>query len=232
MITFTLTKFKCMKNLVLKIPVGSVTLLKAFSGAGKTSILKSIEWVMYGVSKKITPHHTPTSKTNVTFETPQFLISRTKHPNSLSFTFKNETYKDADAQRQINQLYGSYEVWMSSVYMAQMSHNHFLTANNAGKMDLLNQFSFHNENPTEYVDKIEKELLKQKSILQVKAETLQTRMTDFEQYDVNKIKNKLDTDIVQQKTDELNTLHTHLDQLIKQKQAYDVNVALRAQKDR
>src|SRR5437868_1702033 len=55
-------------------------------------------------------------------------------------------------------------------------------------------------------------------------------MTDFEQYDVNKIKNKLDTDIVQQKTDELNTLHTHLDQLIKQKQAYDVNVALRAQK--
>ncbi len=84
-----------------------------------------------------------------------------------------------------------------------MAHNYFLTATNAGKMDLLNQLSFHNESPTDFVDKIDNELIKQKSILQVKAELLQQQVKEFEQYNSDDMNNILTDDVIKIKTNEL-----------------------------
>ncbi len=79
----TLKKFKCYNKLNLEIPIGAIVLLKGKSGAGKSTILKSIDWVLYGNVKKITPHLLSNAKTVVKYEYNGITITRFKNPNHL-----------------------------------------------------------------------------------------------------------------------------------------------------
>jgi len=182
----TLNKFKCWDNLTIEIPLNKVTLIKGRSGKGKSTILSAIDWVLYGEYKKVGPKHAPTSKTNVTLKTPDILVTRTKNPNKLLLKYQNVDYEDVNAQTKINDLYGIYEVWLATSYMQQMCQNYFLASPNNTKIDLLNKISFQDQDPNEYISKIDKELDKYKTLHQYQLDEYNKKYVDY-QYNINLI---------------------------------------------
>ena len=150
----TLHKFKCWSDLTLNIPVG-IVLIKGCSGQGKTSILKAINWVLYGNVKKISPHSAPSAKTFVQYEYNGATITRSKNPNKLTYDDGKIVYEDEEAQKVINLQYGEYDVWHAISYIAQRGFNEFLVASNVSKMELLNKVAFQDDDPNIYLDKIE-----------------------------------------------------------------------------
>lgn len=155
MLRITLDEFRCWNHLDITIPLGEITLIKGNSGAGKTTILQAITWCLYGNTRSVHPNHLEKAKTKVTISTPQFTITRQKNPNRLLLVQGTNTYEDKVAQSTINNLFVDCETWMSSCYISQGCRNAFLTSSNSGKMELLNSIAFHEENPSEFIEKID-----------------------------------------------------------------------------
>lgn len=168
MIQITLKQFRCWENLKLNISLGQITLIKGNSGSGKTTILSAILWCLYGKIQLVTPNQlndekkNKQPKTQVNIELPfvlndvpgQMIISRRKNPNQLIITHGTCSYEDKVAQSMIDDLFGTYDIWSASCYVGQNSRNTFLTAPNAGKMELLNSIAFHEEDPAIFIEKI------------------------------------------------------------------------------
>lgn len=155
MLQITLDEFRCWKHLDIKIPSSEITLLKGNSGVGKTTILQAITWCLYGNTRSVHPNHLEKAKTKVSVSSPQFMIIRKKNPNRLLLTQESITYEDKVAQSMINNLFGNCDTWMSSCYIIQGCRNVFLTSPNSGKMELLNSIAFHEEDPSEFIEKID-----------------------------------------------------------------------------
>lgn len=168
MIQITLKQFRCWENLKLNISLGQITLVKGNSGSGKTTILSAILWCLYGKIQLVTPNQlndekkSKQAKTQVSIELPfvlndlpgQMIITRKKNPNQFTITHGLHCYEDKVAQSMIDDLFGTYDIWSASCYVGQNSRNTFLTAPNAGKMELLNSIAFHEEDPAIFIEKI------------------------------------------------------------------------------
>lgn len=236
MIQLILHKFKCWDDLTIDFPINQITLLKGRSGVGKSTLLNAIEWVLYGEFKKVGPRHTPNAKTSVTLKTDMIQVTRTKNPNKLTLEHDSIQYEDVNAQTKINQMYGVYEIWLMTSYMKQICQNYFLMSANSAKIELLNKISFHDEDPNEYIDKIDKSLEQNKTLQQYKLELFNKKINL--EYDESKIfnynpehlellkikelkfidlKNKFDIQqgIKASKEEELKNLNMKLNQLIK-----------------
>lgn len=179
MLRISLKQFRCWKNLNLNIPLGSITLIKGFSGSGKTTILQAIVWCLYGKIQLVSPllvkqdaAAKKATSTSVTIELPYcynlkngtLTITRSKTPNHLTFQHNNDVYDDKVAQSIIDDLFGTYDIWLASCYIGQGCRNTFLTSPNAGKMEFLNSIAFHEEDPNIYIDKISTILSEKDSI--------------------------------------------------------------------
>lgn len=154
MLRLQLVYFRSWDSLDLEIPLGKITLLKGDSGAGKTTILQSIIWCLYGHLRKVTPLHNEKAKTKVVITLPNVTIERSKNPNRLLLTDSTGTYEDKVAQSLIDKMFGSKDVWLASSYIGQSMRNTFLTSTNSSKMELLNIIAFQDEDPTIYIQKI------------------------------------------------------------------------------
>lgn len=163
MLRITLNQFRCWENLVIEAPIGGITLIKGSSGVGKSTILQGITWCLYGNIRLVTPNYSEKTKTKVVIELPYNLsgingtltINRQKNPNRLLLSHNDKTYEDKVAQSIIDDLFGNYEIWLSSCYIGQNCRNNFLTAPNTGKMELLNSIAFHEEEPTSFIERID-----------------------------------------------------------------------------
>lgn len=160
MLKISLNYFRCWENLVIEIPLGSVTLIKGSSGRGKTTLLQAITWGLYGNIRLVTPNHIEKAKTRVIIEIlntnkSPTIIDRRKNPNRLLLTYEDKTYEDKVAQSIIDNIFGIYDIWLASCYVGQGYRNSFLTAPNTGKMELLNNIAFHEEDPTTYIERID-----------------------------------------------------------------------------
>lgn len=160
MLRITFNHFRCWETLDIKIPIGIITLIRGNSGSGKTTILQGITWCLYGNIRLVAPNHLEKAKTRVILEMPYhnntiITIDRQKNPNRLLVTHNNNVYEDKVAQSMINDLFGTYDIWLASCYIGQGCRNNFLTAPNTGKMELLNSIAFHEEDPEVYIDKLE-----------------------------------------------------------------------------
>lgn len=170
MLRINLFQFRSWDQLSLEIPIGGITLIKGSSGSGKTTILQAITWCLYGNLRLVSPNflENSKSKTKVVLEFPRnaevIVINRQKNPNRLLFTYNGLSYEDKVAQTMINDIFGSYDIWLASCYIGQGCRNSFLTAPNAGKMELLNSIAFHDEDPAVFIDKIDATLSEQSII--------------------------------------------------------------------
>lgn len=181
-------QFRCWENLTIEAPIGGVTLIKGNSGVGKTTILQGITWCLYGNIRLVAPNHMEKAKTRVIIAIPYafngvngtLTIDRQKNPGRLILTHSNAVYEDKVAQAIIDDLFGTYDIWLASCYIGQGCRNNFLTAPNTGKMELLNSIAFHEEDPTIYIERIDTALTNLDTEYQIKLSAFTNRLNSLQ----------------------------------------------------
>lgn len=89
-----LTNFKFHRDYSIIIPEEGMTLLCGPSGIGKTAILNSISFGLYGKIKRPYSHTTKTCSVELKSEKYKIHIIRSKNPNKLSVTYNNKKYEE------------------------------------------------------------------------------------------------------------------------------------------
>lgn len=233
MLTVDISDFRCWPKLKIQIPIGSITLLKGCSGTGKTTILRSIAWCFYGNMRNITPKNNPDAKTKVSISFPinheLMAITRSRNPRRLLVEYKNHCSEDDVAQAIINDLFGNYDIWLASCCINQKRRNTFLAAPNTAKMELLHSIAFHEENPADFISKIDDkykllELQYNTLLAEFNADiALHTPMLQSINYDL-----ALNSSQVATMTQELVVFNTHLDELVLQRSTRKAQLQLLA----
>ena len=179
MVKIKIKSFRCWKDLELDFPDGKVTLLKGNSGVGKSTILSAIVWCLYGVGRNLAPNNSNANDTSVELTIGKMTFVRAKHPNRFAVYSDDKCYEDKVGQSLVNELYGSYEIWVASCYIAQDSRNIFLTSSNTNKMELLNRIAYHEEEPGELIEKISNSISEITSIYKLKQAELNEKISKF-----------------------------------------------------
>jgi DNA repair exonuclease SbcCD ATPase subunit len=172
----TIQNFRCFRKQVsYEFQNSRLTLLKGHSGAGKSTVLESIRWCLFGSLRNIYPSGfipTATNKTFVSLEINGIKVTRSQSPESLIVNIpdyeKNEniTITQDVAQKYLDSMFGNKEVWQASSFIRQNERCPLMTANNSERMSLLNEILFGTdnatpfENPDYYIEKIENEMEK------------------------------------------------------------------------
>jgi len=137
-------------------------LLKGESSAGKSTIFQGIFWCLYRSMKNVSNDTGITKQCSVTLQIDQMVIYRQKKPKLLLLSLVNDTgqieYKDDIAQQIINQKFGTKELWKSCSYIVQKERCDLLKGSLSERLALLNQLSFDQDNPKDYIFKIDQEL--------------------------------------------------------------------------
>ena len=113
--------FKCHIDATFDFNSNEMTLLKGYSGAGKSTILQSIYWCLYGNIRGIYNNTGITKKLSVTLYISDLTIHRKKNPELLQITISNsnKTYEDKVAQAIIDQKFGNKDLWRACSYIQQ-----------------------------------------------------------------------------------------------------------------
>lgn len=155
--------FKCHLDSEYTFNNGELILLKGDSGAGKSTILRAIFWCLYGSMRGIYNNAGISKKCCVTLQINQLVIYRQKKPELLKVTLVtqdsgNQEYEDEIAQEVINKAFGSRDLWKSCSYIEQKERCSLLSGTASDRLTLLNQLSFDQENPKDYISRIDQEL--------------------------------------------------------------------------
>lgn len=245
MLKLSLYQFRCWENISFKIPLNGITLIKGDSGAGKSTIFHSLDWCLFGKMRLVAPNHLESSgikaKTSVTIEFPHILngsqviiqITRQKNPNRLLLntndisTTNSTTYEDKVAQSLIEDIFGSYDIWLASCYIGQGCRNSFLTAPNNGKMELLNSIAFHEEDPQIYIDKIDVLIANTDTTYKTLLTKFTTKHNLLQQYlsDID-ITRALTPDQIELRNSHIQSLTDKLSSLRKIKAQRDIDMAI------
>lgn len=155
--------FKCHLDSEYTFNDGELILLKGDSGAGKSTILRAIFWCLYGSMRGIYNNAGISKKCCVTLQINQLVIYRQKKPELLKVTLVtqdsgNQEYEDEIAQEVINKAFGSRDLWKSCSYIEQKERCSLLSGTASDRLTLLNQLSFDQENPKDYIARIDQEL--------------------------------------------------------------------------
>jgi len=156
--------FKCHLDSTYTFDMNSMVLLRGGSGAGKSTILQAIFWAMYGSMRGIYNNKGQVTKCSVTLKINDLIIYRQKKPELLQVTIDNpktgekKTYDDAVAQQIIDSSFGPRELWKSCSYISQKERCSLLLGTAAERLTLLNQLSFDQDNPKDYIGTIDEKL--------------------------------------------------------------------------
>lgn len=198
----TLKNFKIYKEkTVFNFPENKITLLHGNSGTGKSTILQAIYWCLFGSMQHVYNDNYKDDKTIVTIEMYEnkneeydLVIKRSKPPKIFKVEYKNQIFEDSSAEDFILRTFSSKDLWTCSSYMMQKKQTPLLTLSNLQKFELLYELTFGEtemtESPDFYIDKIEDELQKISSKLNLKIidcnsdEDLIKKLTETYKYDL------------------------------------------------
>lgn len=158
--------FRCHCDSEYSFNDNSITLLSGSSGAGKSTILQSIYWCLYGSLRNIHTNGSKSGTMSVTLIFQHCTIYRQGRPNLLEIALTPITsndniikkYQDATAQGIIDKMFGVKDLWKACCYIEQNSRCALLTGSNNDRMDLLNKLSFSTDNPEDCITKIDGEI--------------------------------------------------------------------------
>lgn len=141
--------FKCHGEETYEFERG-IVLVKGHSGSGKSSILESINFCLYGNGKKIIKYGQ--SECEVIIEWDNYRIRRSRNPNQFNIidNESNKKYEDASAQSIVNSIFGKH--FNKSGYLSQMNTNSFITLNPIEKLKFLESIAF-DDNDIEEIKK-------------------------------------------------------------------------------
>ena len=150
-----LINFRCFEDQTFEFGDNEVNLISASSGAGKSTILNAINFVLYGTGTNIVSKNK--EKCTVKLEYGDMKIIRTKPNNKLIL---NDLYEDESAQKIINERFGDdFDV---TGYIKQDSSKSFIEKDPAKKREFLMKFAFNDINLTE-IQKINKTITTQRN---------------------------------------------------------------------
>lgn len=203
----TLQNFRCFKEKVIEIPQGNISLLKGESGRGKTTLIESCRWCLFSGLRNIYPLNFKPSSSNQTIVSIEFpgqklrKIVRSSPPEQLKVYVKKdkgslEPYipssieeeefdilESESAQRYIETIFSSKDIWIASSYIAQGERSPLMTYSNAEKTNLLCSILFGDkfnsdtntyDNPDFYSTKIDSELNEVSTKLSVQTSSFNT----------------------------------------------------------
>ena len=165
-----------------------MTLIKAESGMGKSTIFQAILWCMYGNMRNIYNNNGATKKLSVELyiEKGGVIIFRKKNPELLRVTIADKVFEDEVAQEEICKLYGSRKVFYASSYIEQKGKCDLLCGTAQEKLELLNELSFTGDSPRYYITKINEylksnthEYEKQKAVFSFQLESYTKELDEF-----------------------------------------------------
>jgi DNA repair exonuclease SbcCD ATPase subunit len=167
MITVSIRGFRCyVDEKVVKIKSSELTLLSGVSGRGKSTIFSAISWCLYGSPRVVKPLSTgPVGSTQTQVEI-TFTLGDTEvkvkrvTPSRVSVSSPTFTIQGDDAQKYINQLFGSRLLWCSNSYSEQGVRNPLITSSGSERFDILKELTFGSDTdcPDHYIEKIDKQL--------------------------------------------------------------------------
>ena len=164
-----LKNFRCFEDKTIDFK-DNFSLISGPSGAGKTSILKAFNFVLYDNEKK--PVMNGKNSCSVEFVyNESTIVTRTKKPNRLLVTYNETEYEDDAGQEIINTIFGkNFDI---TSYMAQNAINSFILMSPTDKLLFLENFAFKN---------VDIELIKSrcKSIIQTHYNTLNRTTNELE----------------------------------------------------
>lgn len=156
--------FKCHLDSTYKFDGNSMILLKGESGAGKSTVLQAIYWAMYGNMRGVYNNTGQIKTCSVTLKINHLTIYRQKRPELLKVTISNPvdnneaTYDDIVGQQIIESAFGSKDLWKSCSYISQKERCALLSGSANDRLALLNQLSFDQDNPKDYINTIDQKL--------------------------------------------------------------------------
>lgn len=134
-----LKNFKIWQDKKISISKTGVILLSGKSGKGKSSILDSIAFCLYDIGRNLKTYGK--KDLSVTIDFGDFVVKRTKSPNLLQYTDKNDVvYENELAQEMINKQFG--EFFEEIGYISQNSFSSFVFKNPNEKLDFIERVVF------------------------------------------------------------------------------------------
>lgn len=147
--------FKRLNGIELNFIDYLLTLIKANSGKGKTTVLKSIGWCLYGnLSSKNVDCPITGKKACVTIYMDDFIIERSRH-RAISTEVRrgNSILKGDAAEAFIEETFGTYKVWEASSYLSQKCENSFLhESSDKKRIEFLHQLAYNKVSPTKELE--------------------------------------------------------------------------------
>jgi exonuclease SbcC len=131
----TLKNFRCYEDKTFDFGENGIVLISGKSGAGKSTILNALYFVLFGIGTKIVMYGK--TSCNVTLEFDGMTIVRSKRPNRLVV---NEIYEDEEAQGIINKKFG--ETFNTTGYISQNAKDSFILMSPIEKLGFLEKFAF------------------------------------------------------------------------------------------
>lgn len=149
-----LKNFRCYKEKIFELGNNGITLLQGKSGAGKTTILMAINFVLYGVGTNLI--HEGANSCYIELYFNDIYIKRTKKPNKLILKYNYEEnnrveYEDDSAQNIINKIFT--ESFDICGYIAQNAVGTFITMSPTDKLEFLEKIVFSDINLSEIKNK-------------------------------------------------------------------------------
>lgn len=163
-----LNNIRCYKRKTFDFPDDSLILLSGESGAGKTSILKGINFALYGKEKVMSWGE---KKCMVKLMFQEMEIIRSKGPNRLLVNVNGEEYEGDVAQEIINKKYGT-DFTITS-YIIQKGSNSFFSLTPKQKMEFLERIVLDEDNISQIKIDIKNAIKESKELLIQKASQLQ-----------------------------------------------------------
>ena len=142
-----------------------IHLISGESGAGKSTVLESIFWCLYG-GKNIYPlgvEKPKKSHTKVRLVLPNISITRSKPPDKVTVEIEDNIYEHKEAEKVIERTFGSKLFWETSSYLKQDCRNNLLFGSKDEKLELVKEIIFGNddsqERPEKYLTKVNDHLV-------------------------------------------------------------------------
>jgi DNA repair exonuclease SbcCD ATPase subunit len=187
-----LTNFRCHLKKTYHFTEHQITLLKGDPGNGKSTVFNAIWWCLYGHLRGVGHHLSANSQTKVSLEFDQLpslgrgvQIVRQNHPNKFVVTIEHpvdETlisqedkacHQGEVAQQLIDQVFGSRETWRAVSYIIQGEQCLLMSGSERERLKLLEELSFHQDNPKEEISKIDQRLVQEREKFKIMDGTFQ-----------------------------------------------------------
>jgi len=159
-----LINFRSVSNKTFSFDSG-VHLLEGESGVGKSTCLEAVQWVLYGGSNVYPFDYDKKKKefTQVILKIDSLTIHRTKPPDRILVIVDEDTeLLHTEAQKYIDNYFGSKTFWESSYYLKQDCRNLLLFGTKEEKNNIVREIVFGSESgdntPDKYLQRVEESL--------------------------------------------------------------------------